>query len=84
MRLLIARSSLTVVMAAALVVVAELSGCAATPPPATTQSIADRQDQAINDPMDYKIPPPRSVDGGSTGTLDRKGMGLDFNDLINP
>jgi hypothetical protein len=44
-----------------------------------------RQDQALNDPMNYS-PDMDDVDvtGGSIGNYDDKGMKRDLNDLLNP
>ena len=58
------------------------SGCS---PSATTQpSVAQRQDEALKDPMGYKVPPNPSVTDGDITSFDKKGFQKDVDDVLNP
>lgn len=56
-----------------------LGGCTAGNSGDRTQSDSARQDQALNDPMNYQVHPP-TVDG----TNDKQGLNRDLNDVFNP
>jgi hypothetical protein len=64
--------------------ICHLTGCASSPPSTQPTSIGDRQDAAINDPMDYKPDFPKDVSGGDIGHYDKDGMNRDLNDFLNP
>ena len=60
-------------------------GCASRRPTTQPSSARDRQDAAMHDPFAYK--PDMSdtdISGGDIGTLDRKAMKKDVNNVLNP
>ncbi len=58
-----------------------LVGCSTAP---TTQPITEdqRQDQILNDPMNYKPTMEHDISGGGIG--ESHGIGSDVNDILNP
>jgi hypothetical protein len=60
---------------------AALVGCNSS---ANQNSVADRQNQALADPMDYKVPPTPDVAGDNTSGFDGQGLKKDLNDVVNP
>jgi hypothetical protein len=69
---------------AALITAGFLAGCSSnssTPPP---QTIDDRQQAALKNPMGYKVPPSPDVSDDNTTSFDKGGFQRDLNDAINP
>jgi hypothetical protein len=75
---------LSTAAAAAPAFVTGVGGCAGDP--ATTQptTTAERQDEALRDPMNYKpqVPGPDGAD--DFGHMDSNGLKKDLNDVFNP
>ena len=57
-----------------------LSACSSQPGP----SARERQDQAMRDPMNYKVDKPNKISGGGTADLDKDALKKDFNSVFNP
>ncbi len=62
---------------------APLVGCNSASPN-QQQSVEDRQDKALADPMNYSVPPTPSVSGDNTTGFDGQGFKKDLNDVVNP
>jgi hypothetical protein len=83
----IARRAFSIfVLSSALCVLRFFNGCAANAPPSTQPSTAEeRQDAALNDPMNYK---PQfgngDISGGDIGHFDRDGFNRDMHDVLSP
>lgn len=56
-----------------------LSACSSPAPTTQPDSITDRQDKALKDPMGYKVPDTPDSSSGDNHSLKR-----DLNDVINP
>lgn len=69
------RPLLALLLCLGLPLICQLPGCGSGPPSTQPASISDRQDAALNDPMNYKIQPEPS---------DNRGLKHDINDFINP
>ena len=75
----------TTILAVAVLLAAWLApGCAASKPTTQPSTIEQRQDAALRDPANYKLPAnPNGRDGG-IGNLDGPGLNKDLNDVFNP
>ena len=65
---------------------AGLLGCASESKTPTTQpdTIRSRQDQALRDPMNYKVNVGRSSNRSKIWEFDREGFRKDVDDVFNP
>ncbi len=65
-----------------------LLGCGSNKAAPSTQptSVRERQEQAMKDPMNYKVEPgtPRSTDRGGMWQFDRDGFKRDVDHVFNP
>ncbi|HSV13673.1 MAG TPA: hypothetical protein VLI90_05400 [Tepidisphaeraceae bacterium] len=66
--------------------ICHVPGCAENKPPSTQPtSMEDRQNAAMNDPMNYK---PQfgngDISGGDINHFDRDGFNKDLHDVLNP
>jgi hypothetical protein len=64
--------------------ICHLTGCSSGPPTTQPASMADRQNQALNDPMGYKPGGFRDISGGDVGSFDSKSFKQDWDDFMNP
>jgi hypothetical protein len=48
------------------------------------ESMSDRQEAALKDPMSYKVPPTPDVTDSNSATFDKSGFQRDLNDAVNP
>ena len=44
----------------------------------------ERQEEALRDPMNYKVDKPNKISGGGTADLDKDALKKDFNSVFNP
>jgi outer membrane lipoprotein-sorting protein len=71
------------VFSAFLAALLALGGCAQTP--TESETIAQRQDKALQDPMNYSPSMDNTdITGGDVGSYDAKAMQRDLNDFWNP
>ena len=64
--------------------VCHLTGCNSSEPTTQPSSLSARQDEALKDPMGYKVPPNQGVSNGDTTGFDKSGFQKDLNDVLNP
>jgi hypothetical protein len=57
-----------------------LAGCSSSAPTTQPESISQRQDRALADPMNYQVPPTP----GPSGENGNHNLKSDLNDVINP
>jgi hypothetical protein len=67
---------------AALLALALLATACSAPP--QQDSISQRQDAALKDPMGYKVPPDPDVTDNNSASFDKSGFQKDVNDALNP
>lgn len=69
-------------LAAVLVCVA--AGCSSNAPTTRPASMAERQDQAMKDPMNYSPHVNPNVSGGGIGDFDKDAFKRDLDHVLNP
>jgi uncharacterized lipoprotein len=57
-----------------------LAGCSSSAPTTQPETISQRQDRALADPMDYQVP----ATPGPSSTNGNHNLKSDLNDVINP
>jgi hypothetical protein len=50
----------------------------------SSPSARERQEEALRDPMNYKVDKPNSISGGGTADLNKEALKKDFNSVFNP
>ncbi len=65
-------------------IICHLAGCTASPPSTQPDSISDRQDAALKDPMGYKPQVGGDTSASDIGRFDKDGFNHDLHDVLNP